>query len=166
MIVYIDPPHPRTGHSHMTASTIHELHKFARENGLPKEKYHAKKYRFHYDVPANQYQKMVDAGAIPVSRKQIITVMKQFFDLRITKDMKGCKPRYARATSYIARFRKIYETPYIKRKAKFGNSWANEINNLQWELKTYYPGQYNLAELRRIQQKNAPKTLDDLIRTG
>jgi hypothetical protein len=68
----IDPPtwpaHGRIWSHLVSDESFDELHKFAREVGLPERGFH----RDHYDVPADLYERVVDAGAIAVSSRDLV----------------------------------------------------------------------------------------------
>jgi hypothetical protein len=68
----IDPPAwPARGRiwSHLVSDeSFDELHAFAREIGLPERGFH----RDHYDVPADLYERVVAAGAIVVSSRELV----------------------------------------------------------------------------------------------
>ena len=69
----IDPPNaPGRGRlwSHVASDTSYdELHAFARELGVPERGFD----RDHYDVPSEWYDKVVEAGATPVSSRELVT---------------------------------------------------------------------------------------------
>jgi hypothetical protein len=69
----IDPPNaPGRGRlwSHVASDTSYdELHAFAREIGVPERGFD----RDHYDVPAEWYDMVVEAGATPVSSRELVT---------------------------------------------------------------------------------------------
>jgi hypothetical protein len=68
----IDPPtwpaHGRIWSHLVSDESFDELHEFAREVGLPERGFH----RDHYDVPAELYEQVVDAGAIAVSSRDLV----------------------------------------------------------------------------------------------
>lgn len=71
-MILIDPPQT-SGHgrlwSHLASdSSYAELHAFARTIGVPERGFD----RDHYDVPAEWYQQMIEAGATPVSSRELI----------------------------------------------------------------------------------------------
>ncbi|RYP86042.1 DUF4031 domain-containing protein [Nocardioides guangzhouensis] len=73
MTVLIDPPNA-AGHgrlwSHLASDTSYdELHAFARGLGVPERGFD----RDHYDVPAEWYDRVVAAGALPVSSRELIS---------------------------------------------------------------------------------------------
>jgi hypothetical protein len=73
MTVMVDPPNA-SGHgrmwSHVASDTdFAELHAFARTVGLPERGFD----RDHYDVPAEWYERVVAAGAEPVSSRELLT---------------------------------------------------------------------------------------------
>ncbi len=69
----IDPPNaPGRGRlwSHVASDTSYdELHAFAREIGVPERGFD----RDHYDVPSEWYDMVVEAGATPVSSRELVT---------------------------------------------------------------------------------------------
>jgi hypothetical protein len=71
--VLIDPPSiTRYGRnwSHLASDTSYaELHDFARRVGIPERGFD----RDHYDVPADRYQLVIAAGAIPVSSRELVS---------------------------------------------------------------------------------------------
>jgi len=72
-LILIDPPNaPGRGRlwSHLASdSSYDELHAFAREIGVPERGFD----RDHYDVPSEWYDKVVEAGATPVSSRELVT---------------------------------------------------------------------------------------------
>jgi hypothetical protein len=72
-LILIDPPNaPGRGRlwSHVASDTSYdELHAFAREIGVPERGFD----RDHYDVPAEWYDMVVEAGATPVSSRELVT---------------------------------------------------------------------------------------------
>jgi hypothetical protein len=72
-LILIDPPNaPGRGRlwSHLASDTSYdELHAFARDIGVPERGFD----RDHYDVPAEWYDKVVEAGATPVSSRELVT---------------------------------------------------------------------------------------------
>ena len=72
-MILIDPPNaPGRGRlwSHLASDTSYEeLHVFAREIGVPERGFD----RDHYDVPAEWYDKVVEAGATPVSSRELVS---------------------------------------------------------------------------------------------
>jgi Protein of unknown function (DUF4031) len=71
-VIYVDSPiwpgHGRLW-SHLVSDTSHtELHAFAAAVGIPARGFE----RDHYDVPAEMYQRVVAAGAVPVSTREIV----------------------------------------------------------------------------------------------
>ena len=71
-MILIDPPNaPGRGRlwSHVASDTSYdELHAFARELGVPERGFD----RDHYDVPSEWYDKVVEAGATPVSSRELV----------------------------------------------------------------------------------------------
>ena len=72
MSLLIDPPiwpaHGRVWSHLVSDESFDELHAFAREAGLPERGFH----RDHYDVPAELYDQVVDAGAVAVSSRDLV----------------------------------------------------------------------------------------------
>lgn len=55
--------------SHLASdASYEELHEFAARNGVPERGFD----RDHYDVPAEYYDAMIDAGAEPVSSRELV----------------------------------------------------------------------------------------------
>jgi hypothetical protein len=71
-MILIDPPLvPSRGRmwSHLASDTSYdELHAFARELGIPERGFD----RDHYDVPAEYYDDLVAAGAVPVRSRELV----------------------------------------------------------------------------------------------
>ena len=72
MTLLIDPPNA-PGHgrlwSHLASDTsFEELHRFARSLGIPERGFD----RDHYDIPAERYESVVAAGAVPISSRDLI----------------------------------------------------------------------------------------------
>lgn len=72
MSLLIDPPNA-AGHgrmwSHLASdSSYEELHAFADTLGVPRRGFD----RDHYDVPAEWYERVVGAGAEPVSSRELV----------------------------------------------------------------------------------------------
>ncbi len=72
MSILIDPPAvPSRGRlwSHLASDTsFDELHAFARHLGIPERGFD----RDHYDVPEEWYDAVVDAGAEPVTSRELV----------------------------------------------------------------------------------------------
>ncbi|HSK27412.1 MAG TPA: DUF4031 domain-containing protein [Jiangellales bacterium] len=72
MTLLVDPPAwPAHGRlwSHLVSDTAYEeLHDFAASLGVPRRGFD----RDHYDVPAELYDAVVAAGALPVSSREIV----------------------------------------------------------------------------------------------
>lgn len=76
MTLLIDPPNS-PGHgrlwSHLASDTSYaELHRFAQSLGIPQRGFD----RDHYDIPAERYDVVVAAGAVPVTSRELITRLK------------------------------------------------------------------------------------------
>ena len=72
MAVMIDPPNAH-GHgrlwSHLASDVSYaELHEFARTVGIPERGFD----RDHYDVPEDWYDRVLDAGAEPVTSRELV----------------------------------------------------------------------------------------------
>jgi muramoyltetrapeptide carboxypeptidase len=72
----IDPPNS-PGHgrlwSHLASDRSYdELHRFAQTLGIPQRGFD----RDHYDIPAERYDVVVAAGAVPVTSRELITRLK------------------------------------------------------------------------------------------
>jgi muramoyltetrapeptide carboxypeptidase len=72
MTLMVDPPQT-PGHGRLWAhvasdSSFEELHAFARQVGIPERGFD----RDHYDVPAEWYERLVAAGAVPVSSRELV----------------------------------------------------------------------------------------------
>jgi Protein of unknown function (DUF4031) len=71
MIVVDVPVVPRWGRlwAHVASDTSYEeLHAFARVVGIPARGFD----RDHYDVPAELYEAVIAAGAVPVSSRELV----------------------------------------------------------------------------------------------
>jgi hypothetical protein len=70
--ILIDPPSvPWRGRlwSHLVSDTSYEeLHEFARRSGIPERGFDGD----HYDVPAEAYDDLVAAGAVPVRSRELV----------------------------------------------------------------------------------------------
>jgi muramoyltetrapeptide carboxypeptidase len=76
-MILIDPPNA-PGHgrlwSHLASDTSYdELHEFARTLGIPERGFD----RDHYDVPAERYDDVVAAGAVPVTSRELILRLRE-----------------------------------------------------------------------------------------
>ncbi|PVG83007.1 DUF4031 domain-containing protein [Nocardioides gansuensis] len=71
-MILIDPPAvPRWDRlwSHLASDTSYdELHAFALANGVPARGFDGD----HYDVPSDYYDAMVEAGAVPVTSRELV----------------------------------------------------------------------------------------------
>ncbi|WP_026877582.1 DUF4031 domain-containing protein [Jiangella gansuensis] len=71
-MILIDPPAwPAHGRlwSHLASDrSFDELHEFAARLGLPARGFDGD----HYDVPETDYQRVVDAGAVPARSREIV----------------------------------------------------------------------------------------------
>ncbi len=84
MTIYVDPPLvPRHGTtwSHVASDTSYdEVHRFARLLGVPGRGFD----RDHYDIPARLYDDAVAAGAVPVSSRELVRILREA-GLRVPK---------------------------------------------------------------------------------
>jgi hypothetical protein len=72
-VILIDPPmvpaHGRLWSHLVSDASYDELHAFAREHGIPARGFE----RDHYDVPGEFYDRLVEAGARPVSSRELVS---------------------------------------------------------------------------------------------
>lgn len=70
---------PTRGWSHMVGSDIKSLHEFAKKAGVKRFMFSNKrgKKQPHYDIRVEDYQHMIDMGAIPVNRRDLFTFLKE-----------------------------------------------------------------------------------------
>ena len=72
MTVLVDPPawpaHGRLWSHLVSDASYEELHAFAAAMGVPRRGFD----RDHYDVPAEMYDRLVAAGAVPVSSREVV----------------------------------------------------------------------------------------------
>lgn len=72
MTVLVDPPawpaHGRLWSHLVSDASYEELHAFAAAIGVPRRGFD----RDHYDVPAEMYDRLVAAGAVPVSSREVV----------------------------------------------------------------------------------------------
>ena len=75
-MILIDPPAVHRWDrlwSHLASDTSYaEAHEFAAAHGIPARGWD----RDHYDVPEEWYDTMVDAGAVPVSSRQLVAALR------------------------------------------------------------------------------------------
>lgn len=75
-MIVIDPPAvERWGRywSHLASDTSYEeLHVFAGRLGLPERAFD----RDHYDIPGDRYADLVAAGAVPVSSRELVGLLR------------------------------------------------------------------------------------------
>jgi hypothetical protein len=74
-VIVIDPPAvPRYGRvwSHLASDTSYdELHLFAAALGIPSRGFD----RDHYDVPSELYDAALEAGAVPVTSRELVRML-------------------------------------------------------------------------------------------
>ena len=72
MTILVDPPawpaHGRLWSHLVSDASYAELHAFAAAIGVPRRGFD----RDHYDVPAEMYDRLVAAGAVPVSSREVV----------------------------------------------------------------------------------------------
>lgn len=81
MTVYIDAPKwkkpcGRKSYCHLTADTINELHTFAAEHQVKPHFFHNTSSGPHYDVQEEHHARLVAAGAVEVSSREILRIAK------------------------------------------------------------------------------------------
>lgn len=74
-MILIDPP-TWPGHGRMWShvasdSSLEELHLFAARAGIPRRAFEGD----HYDVPAERYRAMIDAGAVPTAPRDLLAAI-------------------------------------------------------------------------------------------
>jgi hypothetical protein len=88
--ILIDPPQvPSRGRmwSHLASdSSYEELHEFARRMGVPARGFDGD----HYDVPAEAYDGLVAAGAMPVRSRELVERLLRA-GLRVRKRRSGAR---------------------------------------------------------------------------
>jgi uncharacterized protein DUF4031 len=71
-MILIDPPAwpawDRVWSHLVSDESYEELHAFAKSAGIPARGFD----RDHYDVPSDQYEALIAAGAIPVSSRELV----------------------------------------------------------------------------------------------
>ena len=75
-----------TGWSHLVASTIPELHSFAKRIGCKRFSNKRGKHQPHYDVRDKEYEEAIELGAIAVSSKAIIHFLRLHYGSGISQD--------------------------------------------------------------------------------
>lgn len=87
-MILIDPPAvPRWGRlwSHLASDTsLEQLHEFATAHEIPARGFD----RDHYDVPAEYYDRMLEAGAVPVTSRELVIRLRRA-GLRSPKPLAG-----------------------------------------------------------------------------
>lgn len=88
-MILVDPPNA-AGHgrlwSHLASdSSYEELHVFARGLGIPERGFD----RDHYDVPAEWYDRVVAAGATPISSRELVARLVATGLRRRKRDVRG-----------------------------------------------------------------------------
>lgn len=67
------------GWSHLVSNDLDALHRFARSIGLHRRWFHNKPMRPHYDVRGEMLAKAIRAGAVPVSSKKVVKLLRENF---------------------------------------------------------------------------------------
>ena len=62
------PAHGRLWSHLVSDASLEELHDFAPAHGIPSRGFE----RDHYDVPGEFYDRLVEAGAVPVSSRELV----------------------------------------------------------------------------------------------
>lgn len=87
-MILIDPPAVSRWDrlwSHLASDTSYdEAHEFAAAHGIPERGWDGD----HYDVPEEWYAAMVEAGAVPVSSRQLVAALRAA-GLRRPKPLRG-----------------------------------------------------------------------------
>lgn len=85
-MVLIDPINKNTQYCHMAASTIEELHSFAKLIGINKCWFSNKKGRYqpHYDLVEYERKLALEKGAKAVGRGELFVFLKQNFKPQTT----------------------------------------------------------------------------------
>jgi hypothetical protein len=87
-MILIDPPAVARWDrlwSHLASDTSYdEAHEFAAAHGIPERGWDGD----HYDVPEEWYAAMVEAGAVPVSSRQLVDALRAA-GLRRPKPLRG-----------------------------------------------------------------------------
>ena len=80
MVVYLDFPR-KDGYSHLISDTIPNLHEFAKSIDVKRCWFENKrgKKRPHYDIKGEAINKAIELGAIQVSSKEIIKLLKKYY---------------------------------------------------------------------------------------
>ena len=78
-MVYID--NPIKGWCHLVADSIQELHCFALANQVPRHRFENKrgKNQPHYDIRYFDRDRLIKAGAIPITRKGLFIFLQQTY---------------------------------------------------------------------------------------
>jgi hypothetical protein len=79
MVVYVDSAKNTLGRmkmSHMSADTVEELHAMAEQIGLKREWFQDHSRYPHYDVSQSKRKLAVKAGAIEVSSRQLVQLLR------------------------------------------------------------------------------------------
>ncbi|MGW5372247.1 DUF4031 domain-containing protein [Streptomyces sp. NPDC004009] len=76
MTVYIDPPawpgHGRMWSHLVSDASYEELHVFAAGLGVPRRAFE----RDHYDLPSHRYADAVAAGAVQISSREVVRLLR------------------------------------------------------------------------------------------
>ena len=77
-MIYIDKK-GKLGWSHLVADDVNELHKFAKIIGLKESWFQAKTDKPHYDVKGMMRIRAIEYGAMEVSSKKIVKILREQF---------------------------------------------------------------------------------------
>lgn len=84
MGVYVDQsayPYGRMMMCHMVADSIDELHAMADRIGVRREYFQAKSAYQHYDICKSKRALAVKFGAVEVSRRELVTILRRLRDM-------------------------------------------------------------------------------------
>ncbi len=89
-MILVDPPvwpgHGRYWSHLVSDESFEELHAFAASLGVPRRSFE----RDHYDVPDHMYDRVVAAGAVPVSSRDLV---RRLHDAGLRRRKAGPAPR-------------------------------------------------------------------------
>lgn len=68
---------PSNGWSHLAATTIEELHEFAKSIGLKREWFQDKPGHPHYDLKGTMIDRAKQRGATEVQRKELLKFLRE-----------------------------------------------------------------------------------------
>lgn len=74
-MVVID--NPANGWSHLGATTIEELHEFAKSIGLKREWFQNKPGHYHYDLKGTMIDRAINRGATLLERRDFLNFLRK-----------------------------------------------------------------------------------------